>query len=603
MLNTFRLLSSLLDRREKIQALLVLLLMLAVAVAETLGVVSIMPFIAILSDPSIIERNSILNGVYRALAFDSQDAFIAFIGAAVFVVLLVSLALKALAFWAQLRFSTIRGHILGCRLVGGYLGQPYQWFLNRHSSGLASTILDEVREVVGGALFPAMQFIAHILIVVLLVGLLLMVEPILALSASVVLGGMYAVILVASRKLLTRIGEERRSASRERFRAVQEAFGGIKDVKIAGLEARFTERFREPSLRVATRRVVGDLIAEIPAYAMQALLFGGMMLVLLYLIVVHGDFQTALPTVVLYAFAGYRLLPALQNAYRNFALLRFSQPTLEALHRDLQILDPELVAGRRRAKQGATERLPLREGLELRDVHYTYPNAERSAVRGLSLTICANTTVGFVGATGSGKTTTADLVLGLLQPARGALYVDGERLGSDNIRRWQRNLGYVPQQIYLSDDTVAANIAFGIAPNKIDRAAIERAARIANLHDFVLGELPQQYETLVGERGVRLSGGQRQRIGIARALYHDPDVLVFDEATSALDNLTEKAVMDAVRTLAGVKTIILIAHRLSTVRNCDCIYLLEQGSLLASGKFDELCHSNDHFREMAAIGS
>jgi ABC-type multidrug transport system fused ATPase/permease subunit len=235
----------------------------------------------------------------------------------------------------------------------------------------------------------------------------------------------------------------------------------------------------------------------------------------------------------------------------------------------------------------------------LREVHYTYPAAERPALAGLDLTIAANTTVGLVGATGAGKTTAVDVLLGLLEPQRGGLEVDGLAVGPDNRRAWQRTLGYVPQQIFLTDDSVAANIALGVPPAEIDTAAVERAARIAELHDFVEGELPQGYATTIGERGVRLSGGQRQRIGIARALYHDPDVLILDEATSALDNRTERAVMDAVHNLGHAKTIVMIAHRLSTVRDCDAIFVLEQGRCVAKGTYDELIDGSRSFRELA----
>jgi ATP-binding cassette, subfamily B, bacterial PglK len=233
------------------------------------------------------------------------------------------------------------------------------------------------------------------------------------------------------------------------------------------------------------------------------------------------------------------------------------------------------------------------------EVHYRYPGASRPALQNVSFDVEACTTVGIVGATGSGKTTLVDIVLGLLRPESGVIRVDGEVLEDQSVRHWQRSLGYVPQQIFLSDDSIAANIAFGLGGKDIDMAAVERAAKVANLHDFVVNELPEGYQTTVGERGVRLSGGQRQRIGIARALYRDPDLLIMDEATSALDNVTERAVMEAVHNLGRQKTIILIAHRLSTVRNCDRIFLLEHSELIASGTYDELVAQNARFRAMA----
>jgi ABC-type multidrug transport system fused ATPase/permease subunit len=249
---------------------------------------------------------------------------------------------------------------------------------------------------------------------------------------------------------------------------------------------------------------------------------------------------------------------------------------------------------------GVPEPLRLHEKLELREVAYAYPNAERPALSGLSLTIPARSSVGIVGGTGAGKTTAMDLLLGLLAPSEGAVSVDGVEIEGDVGRRaWRRSIGYVPQHIFLSDDTVASNIAFGLPVEEIDMVAVERAARMAELHDFVMKELPGGYQTLVGDRGARLSGGQRQRIGIARALYHDPDVLIMDEATSALDNVTERAVIEAMNRLGGDKTVVMVAHRLSTVRDCDLIFLLEHGKVGAQGSFDELLEISPAFRDMA----
>jgi ATP-binding cassette, subfamily B, bacterial PglK len=241
----------------------------------------------------------------------------------------------------------------------------------------------------------------------------------------------------------------------------------------------------------------------------------------------------------------------------------------------------------------------VKREIALSDIRYTYPQGDKPVLQGLTMTIPAMTTVGIVGGTGAGKTTAVDVMLGLMVPQAGALKVDGTAIGPENLRAWQNSIGYVPQQIFLIDDSVAANIAFGIPPEKLDMAAVERAAKVANLHDFVVGELTEGYKTFVGERGVRLSGGQRQRIGIARALYHDPDVLILDEATSALDNLTERAVMEAVHNLGHEKTIIMIAHRLSTVKDCDTIFLMDKGRLAAQGRYDQLVAENETFRQMA----
>jgi ABC-type multidrug transport system fused ATPase/permease subunit len=285
-------------------------------------------------------------------------------------------------------------------------------------------------------------------------------------------------------------------------------------------------------------------------------------------------------------------LPALQQIYGSLTQLRFAGPALDALHRDLKNLgdfDLNMISN---------SSMNVLFGIELDKVEYTYPNSDRPSLNGVSLYIPKNKTIGLIGSTGSGKTTTVDLILGLLEAQSGGFKVDGNVIGSHNRREWQNSIGYVPQQIYLSDNTIAANIAFGVDPKDIDMSAVMRAATIANLNNFVVNELPQGYQTNVGERGVRLSGGQRQRIGIARALYKSPRVLILDEATSALDNLTELAVMEAVHNLSHEMTIILIAHRLSTVRECDQIYILDNGKVSGQGTFYELLEQNDQFRAM-----
>jgi ABC-type multidrug transport system fused ATPase/permease subunit len=408
------------------------------------------------------------------------------------------------------------------------------------------------------------------------------------------------VILLVSRKYLAHFGQQRYLATGQRYRIAQEATGGIKDVKLLGLEDVYVRRFQVPSRQNARANTFRNVVSEAPRYLLQGVAFGGMLLMILVLLFA-GDGQSlsgVLPLLAIYAFAGLRLLPAMQQIYNEITMIRFNKMALDSLHDDMaeiRLAQEEALP----SSEVRVEPVRLTEKLELRDVHYSYPLAERPALRGLSFSIPARTTVGIVGGTGAGKTTAVDLILGLLELQQGCLEADGVPIGRGNLRAWQNTIGYVPQAIFLTDDTVAANIAFGLPAEKIDQAAVERAARIAELHDFVTGELPQGYATLVGERGVRLSGGQRQRIGIARALYHDPDVLIMDEATSALDNLTERAVMDAVHNLGHAKTIVLIAHRLTTVQACDTIFMMEHGRLVAQGTYDELLEKSGKFRAMA----
>ena len=312
------------------------------------------------------------------------------------------------------------------------------------------------------------------------------------------------------------------------------------------------------------------------------------MLMILYLMMQKGSFNDALPVLSLYIFAGLRLMPAIKEIYTSFVSFTFVDPSLKKLHQDiknLKVVNPNL----------GGDSISINKNISLQNVNYNYPNASRTALKNINLTIPLKSTVGFIGATGSGKTTTIDIILGLLQPQKGNLKIDGQIISEKNIKSWQQSIGYVPQHIYLSDDTISSNIAFGIKPQNINQDVIEKVSKIANLHEFVVDELPEKYQTIIGERGVRLSGGQRQRIGIARALYHNPKILILDEATSALDNDTEEAVMDAVDNLGKKITIIIIAHRLNTVKRCDQIYLLEKGQIKNQGTFKELINIEENF--------
>jgi ABC-type multidrug transport system fused ATPase/permease subunit len=304
------------------------------------------------------------------------------------------------------------------------------------------------------------------------------------------------------------------------------------------------------------------------------------------------DFTDILPVLALYTFAGYRLMPSIQNVYAAISTLRYAQPGINALYDDTKSLS---LLNKTKNKTI----LQFNKSINLKHIHFQYFEASRTALKDININISANSTVGLVGATGSGKTTLVDIVLGLLEPYKGSLEVDGEIINENNRRNWQQSIGYVPQFIYLSDDTVEANIAFGVDPKDINKDAILSVAKIANLHEFFINELPKKYETYVGERGVRLSGGQRQRIGIARALYHNPKLLILDEATSSLDNLTEKVVMEAIHNLGNKITIILIAHRLSTVKKCDKIILLDNGQVKDEGTFEKLFKTNEQFKKSA----
>lgn len=567
-------------------------MMSVMALLDVLGVASIMPFIAVMASPEVALANPILANIYTRLEFESHQGFLLFLGGAAFLLLLISLGFKALTTYVQMRFTLMREFSLGKRVLEAYLQQPYSWFLNRHSAELGKTVLSEVGNVVAGGVAPLMTIFAQGAVTVALVGLLLLVDPLLTVAVCVVLCIAYGAILKFMGSFLSRIGVGRFEANQRRYGAVSEAFGAVKEIKVGGLERLYVDRFSVPAEAYAKNQAAASGAALLPRFALEAIAFGGMLVVVLYQIATSGGLGSALPVITVYAFAGYRLMPALQQVYAALTQLRFVAPALDAVYKDMN-------ACAQVAKVEADNLdCKFSDSISLSQVSYTYPGASRPALECVDLFISANTTIGLVGSTGSGKTTIVDVILGLLTPQDGGLFADGVRVDDACRRSWQKQIGYVPQSIFLTDDTVAANIAFGVPAQDIDQLAVVRAAQIANLHDFVERDLPQGYATEVGERGVRLSGGQRQRIGIARALYHNPRVLILDEATSALDSLTEQAVMDAVERLGNGITIILIAHRLGTVRQCDQIFLLDKGCVKAKGTFEQLTQTNELFRSM-----
>ena len=589
---------SLFSPKERRQLFGLLLAFVIMALVEMAGVASIMPFMALVADPGLIHRHAVLSGVHAALGFESDVAFLYFVGAAVMAVLVFNNLFAAFTQWLSLRVSALCGHSLSERLFAGYLSRSYEFYLGRNSGELANILFAEINRLIVGVLLPAIEIVAKGAVILAILALLLIIDPLMALGVAGVMGGIYSIIFMVIRRHLTRIGRESVAAGADRVKIANEAFGGIKELKIIGKEEHFVRRYAAPSRVLAERQAASQALARVPKYLLEMVAFGGVLLITLLLLGRQQTLGQVLPVIAVYAFAGYRLLPAIQQTYSNIAIIRFNLPALEVVFRDAGPY-ADRAAAADAGTQGVHE---LKRDIIFDSVTYRYPGAASPSVADLSLTIPANSTVAFVGPTGSGKTTTIDILLGLFAPQSGSLQVDGMTVDAGNLHAWQSSLGYVPQHIYLSDDTLARNIALGEDADNIDMQAVEKAARTARIHDFIVNELPQGYQTVVGERGVRLSGGQRQRIGIARALYRDPAVLVLDEATSALDGITESAIMETLGQLAHKKTIIMIAHRIATVRACDRIFILEKGTLTALGDYDGLIRDSELFRSLSRTG-
>ncbi len=561
------------------------------ALLDMIGVASILPFITVLTSPDLIETNPLLNRMFdfsNLFGVENNEQFVFALGVSVFLLFIVSIIFRALTNFIQVRFIQMREYSIGKKLVQSYLCQPYTFFLSNNSAAIAKTILSEVDHVIGKAMTPLIDLISKGIAALVIIVLLIIIDIKIALIIGLSFSISYLIIFYYVKNLLKAIGEKRLKNNHLRFTSINESFGAAKEVKVGGLEEIYINNFSNSAKNYAKSQYIALIIAQLPRYVLEAIAFGGIFLILLYTIFQKGTFNDALPVISLYVFAGYRLMPAIQQIYGSFTQLTFAGPSVNKLFNELNDLK-KLTLDKDRNR----ELINFNETISLKNIQYDYPNtSSRTALKNINLTIPSKSTVGIIGHTGSGKTTVVDIILGLLVPQRGTLEIDGEVITNQNLRSWQRLIGYVPQHIFLSDDTIAANIAFGVDHEKIDKEMIKKVSKIANLHDFVDTELQEKYETIIGERGVRLSGGQRQRIGIARALYNNPKVIILDEATSALDIKTEKLVMAEINKLCNDKTIIIIAHRIDTIRNCDIIFKLEKGRLLSHGLPSEILNNN-----------
>ena len=587
-MQTIKKLFSFLTINEQKYAGLLFILILVMSLIEMIGVASILPFMTVLTNPDLIDTNFILITMFNFSNFfgvENKQDFIFALGVLVFVMLIISLSFKAFTTYALVRFVQMREYSIGKRLLEGYLHQPYSWFLSRHSADLGKTILSEVQQIILLGMRPLMDSIAQFMVITAIISLLFVVDAKLTIITGIVLSGAYLIVFFIVRNYLNILGNKRLKNNQLRFTIINEAFGSSKEVKIGGLEDSYINRFSTSAQIFARAQASWVVIAQLPRFILEAIAFGGILLLILFTLAKTGNFNSALPVLSLYVYAGYRLMPAMQKVYEGFTQLIFIRPSVNKLYDDIQSLKDF-----KKIKNQTT--VSFKKIIKLNNVDYSYPNSSKKILNNINLSIPSKSTIGLVGVTGSGKTTIVDIILGLLEPSKGFLEVDGKIISAQNSRSWQKMIGYVPQQINLVDDTIAANIALGLESKDINHEEIERASKIANLHDFVIRDLPNKYLTVIGERGVRLSGGQRQRIAIARALYHNPQLLILDEATSALDNQTEKAVMDAINNLNKNITIIVVAHRLNTIKKCDKIYQIEKGELNKEKTYDEFMNDN-----------
>lgn len=581
-----------LSPRRRGQFFLLLGLMLFSAFAEVVSLGAVLPFLGILTAPERVYAYPGVASAAQSLGFGSADQLLFPITVAFAIAAIVAGAARIALLWVSTRLAFASGADLSLDIYRRTLYQPYQVHIARNSSEVISGITTKVATAVS-VLSQVLTLISSVVLMAAITVALIAIDPQIALVSSVAFGGAYGVLSWLSRRRLRRNSQQIATEQTQVVKALQEGLGGIRDVLLDGTQPVYCAAFSRASQRLRHAQGNNLFLAGSPRFAMESL---GMVLIaaLAYgLSGRPGGLSTALPVLGALALGAQRLLPALQQAYNAWATIRGSQASL---HEAIRLLDQPVPA---EFLSPIPQPLRFQQAISFERVGFRYSPDVPWVLKGLTLEIPKGAKVAFVGSTGSGKSTTLDLLMGLINPGEGRFLVDGQPLSPNQVRAWQRTIAHVPQSIFLADATVAQNIALGVPPAEINLERVRHAAAQAHIAEFIEAH-PEGYNAMVGERGVRLSGGQRQRIGIARALYKEADVLVFDEATSALDNTTEQAVMEAIQGLGRHLTIILIAHRLTTVKACDTIFELEGGRVVAQGSYDELLAASPGFRQMAA---
>jgi ATP-binding cassette, subfamily B, bacterial PglK len=583
----FQLISA--DRRWR--WLLLILLAVVSSGLEVTGAALVYAMIALVSDPAG-EVDLPLVGDLRRLAGDVDDSTLLLaIAGALGLFFLVRAAAQVAISYAQHRVANREGARLANRLTAGYLALPYAFHLQRNTADLIRNVNSAVTKVVGRAFMPIIQVFADIVVVVGLLTVMALVSPLATTVAVVVVGGAAVLLLLVVQPRLKRLGRVSHQMAKTTLQALQQPLHGLRDVKLLGREAAFAHEYAVNRDRLARAQYLHGTALGLPRHVMETALVVFILVFFAYTVITDTANEQVLSTMGLFAYTGLRLQPSLAHIVRGLNSLKFASAAVDEVHSELQLIkglhppDPQPAR-------------PFLSRIELERVTFRYEGTEEDVLSDVDLRIERGETVGICGTTGSGKTTLVDLITGLLEPTAGRILIDGRELAED-VRGWQRNLAVVPQMVFLIDDTLRRNIALGIPDSEVDDEAVSEAVKLAQLDEFIAG-LPRGLDTTVGERGVRISGGQRQRIAIARALYRKVSVLVFDEGTSALDNTTEAQLMQALERLQGDHTIILVAHRLSTVRNCDKVVYTVRGRIEGLGTYDELLAYHPGFRSLAA---
>ena len=580
------------SQRRRFYTLQILLVIMTFA--EVASIFSITPFMALVGDPSILQKEGFLRILYEKSNLDEPYKFIFYLGFVVLAILIISALISIFITWRLAMFATKIGVEIGDRLYSHYLNRDWLFHTMKSSSNLTEKISTETYRITHTFLLPLMYMNARLFLTLFVFLILLVYDPIVSIICLIVFSITYIIIIKLARARLEVNSKNISAMLLERFKLMSDSFGGIKEVLLLDKSSEFKKSFIKAGNKLAYSEGLNRAIALVPRYFMELIGFASMIALVLYLIAnSKGNLGLLLPILSIYAIAGVKLLPALQQIYNSIVTIQGNLSAYESIREDLININMDI----EQKVEDNQQVWSKHNEISLKNITFNYPHKKSFALKDVSLVIKPNTTVGFVGTSGSGKSTLIDVIIGLIKPQQGEITIDGTPLIRQNLRTWQNKIGIVPQVIFLTEGTISENVAFGIPQDLINHEQVKKVLKLAYLEEWVLG-LENGVHSKVGERGIQLSGGQKQRIGIARALYYEADVLVFDEATSALDGITEKAIMRAINDFTGKKTLIMIAHRLTTVQKCDKIFMMNNGSIVDSGTYQQLLKKNEQFKKM-----
>ena len=598
MIDSLKKIYRLFPNKDKIKFGLLFIMMIMASLFELLGIGLIPAFVVAIAEPEKIFSIEILGELFDFLGITTSQSLALFGGVSLILAYILKNLYLILYKYFKYKFIHYKKIYLQNRVFKAYMTAPYTFYISRNSAELLRNVNSEVGKIINGTILPLFEITLNTVMFTFIIAALMVLEPFITMITVIMMGGGGYIFLKITQKRTFESGKISRLASGDMNRMILQGLGGFKDARVLNREGLFLKQYDKFAKNGMRASIYQAVVKSLPKPLIETLLVTGILTVTLLMVFEGRSFNEIIPILTLFGVAAVKLMPVFNTFIQQITSIRYSADSVNAIFEDLDLLENK---HKKHSEQilAKSRRLELKNEILLRNVSYKYPGTDEYAVRNIHLSIPKGSVVAFVGASGAGKTTLVDLILGLLEPEAGAIEVDGCDI-TENLRGWMKNIGYIQQSNYLFDERIFRNIAFGIPDNEVDHDKLNDAIKAAQLEEMI-EKLPIGLRTRVGERGVRLSGGQRQRITIARALYNNPQVLVMDEATSALDNLTEKFVIEAIEKLKGDRTIIMIAHRLTTVQNCDVIYLMKDAEIIDQGTYQELIENSQDFRKMSLI--